>query len=221
MSNYFFGFGKREAGIAKIEGKNLQLFLLVSSSRRSLWYHSSTMILLVGASASGKTEIAKYLQSHYGIKKVVTHTTRAMRCGETQDVDYHFVTQDEFSHLKAKNAFVETTNYNGNEYGSSKAEVADDKVLIVDPTGLQAFIKLNNPRIITFFLDAKEETRRQRMAQRGDGKNAIESRIENDRKEFDLSRIGNPDFILSTDTKSVEELANEILNLYKQKLNLL
>lgn len=186
-----------------------------------MWYDTSTMILLVGASASGKTEIAKYLQAHYGIKKVVTHTTRAMRSGERQDVDYHFVSKDQFEQLKKENAFVETTHYNGNEYGSSKAEVADDKVLIVDPTGLQAFIKLNDPRIITFFLDAKEETRRQRMTQRGDEKAAIESRIQNDKKEFDLSRIGQPDFILKTDQDSVEKLSNEILNLYKQKLSLL
>ena len=168
------------------------------------------MILLVGASASGKTEIAKYLQAHYGIKKVITHTTRPMRSGERQD-----------DQLKKEDSFVETTHYNGNEYGSSKAEVADDKVLIVDPVGLQAFIKLNNPRIITFFLDAKEETRRKRMAQRGDEKSAIESRIQNDKKEFDLSRIGHPDFILTTDQDSVEKLSNDILNLYQQKLSLL
>lgn len=195
--------------------------MLVSTEQFSLWYHTSAMILLVGASASGKTEIAKYLQAHYGIKKVITHTTRPMRSGERQDVDYHFVSKEQFDQLKKEDSFVETTHYNGNEYGSSKAEVADDKVLIVDPVGLQAFIKLNNPRIITFFLDAKEETRRKRMAQRGDEKSAIESRIQNDKKEFDLSRIGHPDFILTTDQDSVEKLSNDILNLYQQKLSLL
>ena len=158
--------------------------MLVSTEQFSLWYHTSAMILLVGASASGKTEIAKYLQAHYGIKKVITHTTRPMRSGERQDVDYHFVSKEQFDQLKKEDSFVETTHYNGNEYGSSKAEVADDKVLIVDPVGLQAFIKLNNPRIITFFLDAKEETRRKRMAQRGDEKSSIESRIQDDKKEF-------------------------------------
>ena len=59
------------------------------------------------------------------------------------------------------------------------------------------------------------------MAQRGDEKSAIESRIQNDKKEFDLSRIGHPDFILTTDQDSVEKLSNDILNLYQQKLSLL
>ena len=44
------------------------------------------MIVLVGPSASGKTEAAKLLYSIYGIKKVITHTTRPMRIGEKDDV---------------------------------------------------------------------------------------------------------------------------------------
>ena len=92
--------------------------MLVSTEQFSLWYHTSTMILLVGASASGKTEIAKYLQAHYGIKKVITHTTRPMRSGERQDVDYHFVSKEQFDQLKKEDSFVETTHYNGNEYVS-------------------------------------------------------------------------------------------------------
>ena len=68
------------------------------------------MILLVGASASGKTEIAKYLRTRYGMVKAITHTTRAMRVGERQDVDYHFVSKDEFLRLKGEAAFVERTS---------------------------------------------------------------------------------------------------------------
>ena len=54
------------------------------------------MILLAGPSASGKTEIAKILMKDFGIRKVVTHTTRPPRIGEKDGVDYHFVTREEF-----------------------------------------------------------------------------------------------------------------------------
>ena len=60
------------------------------------------MIILIGPSASGKTATCLYLQDHYGIRKVVTHTTRAMRVGEVNGVDYHFVTKDEFQKLKCE-----------------------------------------------------------------------------------------------------------------------
>ncbi|MBS7384058.1 MAG: guanylate kinase, partial [Bacilli bacterium] len=53
------------------------------------------MIVITGPSASGKTATCLYLQEHFGIRKVVTHTTRAMRVGEKNDVDYHFVTKEE------------------------------------------------------------------------------------------------------------------------------
>ena len=84
------------------------------------------MIILVGASASGKTEVAKYLKQHYGIKKVVTHTTRSMRTNEVDGVDYHFVDKQTFLALKNQNYFVEVTNYNNNYYGTSRDEVSDD-----------------------------------------------------------------------------------------------
>ena len=94
------------------------------------------MILLIGPSASGKTEISKLLGLRYGISKAITHTTRAPRNGEVYGVDYYFVQEEDFLQLMKRGAFVENTVYNGNHYGCSKAEIADDKVVVVDPNGL-------------------------------------------------------------------------------------
>ena len=46
------------------------------------------MIILVGPSASGKTEIAKILIKEYGYQKFVTTTTRNIRINEKDNVDY-------------------------------------------------------------------------------------------------------------------------------------
>ena len=142
------------------------------------------MIVLVGPSASGKTEAAKLLYSIYGIKKVITHTTRPMRIGEKDDVDYHFVSKEEFLTLKEKNYFIETTLYNGNYYGTSKSEVSDNKVLIVDPNGVKSILSLNDPRIIIFRLNADSTTRFNRMIIRGDSIENIEQRISKDKDVF-------------------------------------
>ena len=64
------------------------------------------MIILVGASASGKTEVAKYLIKNYGFEKVVTFTTRVKRPSEIDKIDYNFVTKDQFLKLKDENFFV-------------------------------------------------------------------------------------------------------------------
>ena len=90
------------------------------------------MIILVGASASGKTVVAKDLAARYGYTKAITHTTRPKREGEINGVDYFFVTKKEFLDMESRGEFVETTWYNGNFYGCSKAQVADDKCVVVE-----------------------------------------------------------------------------------------
>ena len=89
------------------------------------------MIVLSGASASGKTEVAKMLASKYGITKVITTTTRPMRVGEVDGRDYFFVTKEQFEQMIRNDEFVEFTIYNGNYYGSTKAQIGENKVVTV------------------------------------------------------------------------------------------
>ena len=174
------------------------------------------MILLAGPSASGKTEIAKILMKDFGIRKVVTHTTRSPRIGEKDGVDYHFVTREGFNHLLKDGQFVETTSFNGNLYGSSKKEVADDKVLIVDPIGLKTYLSLHDPRIVSFYFDTSEQTRKERMLSRGDSEEAIESRIQHDREAF--KDVAKTTFRIQNESGSLEELAQKVYRLYREEL---
>lgn len=176
------------------------------------------MIILVGASASGKTEVAKMLSCKFNIKKVITHTTRTMRLNEKQDVDYHFVDKNTFQSLKEQNYFVETTFYNDNFYGTSKKEIADNKVLIVDPNGLQAFLALNDERIITFYLYANENTRLQRMLNRGDKKEDALSRIKNDESKFNDDTSKKCHFSIDSEHLDLAQMTEKIYNLYKESL---
>ena len=54
------------------------------------------MLVLVGPSASGKTEATKLLIEKYNLKKLVTYTTRKIRVNEVNGKDYHFISVDEF-----------------------------------------------------------------------------------------------------------------------------
>ena len=174
------------------------------------------MIILIGPSASGKTEIAKKLISTFGYKKFVTATTRNKRVGEIDGIDYYFISVDEFKENLANNKFIETTIYNNNYYGSYKSEMDDNKVLIVEPNGLKAFQSLNDPHIISFFIDSSEEDRYERMLKRGDEINDIKRRLHNDRKLF-YENI-KTDFRIINKNKSLEELSIDINNLYLKKI---
>ncbi|NCA96828.1 MAG: guanylate kinase [Bacteroidia bacterium] len=172
------------------------------------------MIILVGASASGKTEIAKILAQKYGIAKAITHTTRDMRDGERNGVDYFFVSKDEFAILAKQNVFVETTLYNGNNYGCSKSQVNDDKAVIVDPNGLKSFQALNDPRVITFYIEADESTRYQRMLSRGDSIANALKRIENDKKDFKPENVAAVDHVIINQDTTLEEAADIVYRKY-------
>ena len=177
------------------------------------------MIVLAGASASGKTEVAKMLAAKYGIVKAITTTTRDMRVGEVNGRDYFFVSKEEFKQMIADNRFVEFTTYNENLYGSTKDQIAMNKCVVVDPAGLKAYIALNNPDIITFFLDSKEETRRQRMHLRGDDEEKIKNRLIHDREAFKAERIPVVNYHIDSETKSVEEVADMIYQIYQEFLS--
>jgi len=176
------------------------------------------MIVLAGASASGKTEAAKMLASKYGITKVITTTTRPMRVGEVHARDYFFVSEEEFKKMIEDDRFVEYTSYNGYYYGSTKDQIAPDKCVVIDPAGLKAYIELNDDSIITFFLDSSEETRHKRMMERGDKLENVISRLEHDKKAFRPESLPVVDYHINTEVFNVEEVADLIYKVYKEQL---
>ena len=176
------------------------------------------MIVLSGASASGKTEAAKMLMAKYGILKAITTTTRPMRIHEQNGKDYFFVTKEEFERLIKEDHFVEHTIYNGNYYGSSKDQIANDRVVVIDLEGLKSYSRLDDPRIVTFYLDTCEEIRYKRMLERGDKKEDAVRRLENDRKIFAKGNIPKTNYYIDSENKSIEEVADEIFRLYSEHL---
>jgi len=177
------------------------------------------MIILIGASASGKTEVAKILRTKYNLQKVITHTTRPMRVNEVNGIDYFFVDEKEFRQLAFEGKFIETTKYNGNYYGTSRAQVKDDKVLIIDPNGLKAFRDIGDSHIVSFLFQVDQITRYNRMIERGDDANAAHKRIINDQSKFTLSNVGRTDYIIDSENFNLDEVCEKVYSLYIHTLN--
>lgn len=76
--------------------------------------------VVAAPSGTGKTTVCRrVVDSDPGIVFSVSHTTRAMRAGEREGHDYHFVSEDEFQALVAEGAFLEHARYNQCHYGTS------------------------------------------------------------------------------------------------------
>ena len=177
------------------------------------------MLILIGPSASGKTEVAKLLARKYNITKIVTYTTRAPRINEVDGVDYNFVTVDEFAKLTQEDFFVETTYYNSNYYGTAKKDIKDDKCVILDPNGLKSFLALNDERIVSVFLDSDEKTRFNRMLLRKDSVEDAEKRLINDRIAFNLANLQGISFIVNSGDITLTDLTDKVMELYQGVLN--
>ena len=176
------------------------------------------MIVLSGASASGKTEAAKMLMVKYGIQKAITTTTRPMRCNEQNGKDYFFVSNDEFEQMIKDDKFVEHTIYNGNRYGSTKSQIADNRSVVIDLEGLKSYSALNDKRIVTFYLSTSEDVRYARMLERGDTKEDAVRRIKTDRILFADENIPRVNYRINSENKTIEQVADEIYRLYCKQL---
>ena len=73
----------------------------------------SKIFYLMGKSASGKDTIYKRLiqDETLGLKTIVSYTTRPMREGEQDGVEYHFVSEEKLAELKAEGKVIECRDY--------------------------------------------------------------------------------------------------------------
>lgn len=96
------------------------------------------MLVILGESGSGKSTLEKYIIENTYFKKAISYTTRPMRNGEVNGVDYYFVDEDEFNKLESEGFFLETASYSANwRYGLPKSECTNDRIAILTPKGLR------------------------------------------------------------------------------------
>lgn len=174
------------------------------------------MIILVGASATGKSVVAKKMIEQYKMEKVVTYTTRQMRIGEVDGIDYHFVSIEDFLEKKDKGFFLETAFYNNNYYGTAYEDISKNKVLIVEPNGANIYYEKLKNEVFIVYLKASIDARKKRMMERGDLPDSINKRLDGDVKYFDFDNFKMINLVVDTENISIDEVANIIYNKYKE-----
>ena len=173
------------------------------------------MLILVGPSASGKTQIVKILIEKYGLKKMVTYTSREKRPGEVDGIDYFFLSKEEFEKRIDEGFFIEYVVYNGNYYGTAISQVSSDKVVILEPTGLKHYLNKIKDDVKVVFLRCSREIVRIRMQGRGDHFEIINKRLDLDEKVFNKEVMKLADWIVDTSASNIYDNALEIYMLYK------
>lgn len=82
------------------------------------------LLVLSAPSGGGKSSIARnLLQGRDDLGYSVSATTRPMREGEREGVDYHFLSREEFLRRREAGEFLETATYGGHLYGTLRSEI--------------------------------------------------------------------------------------------------
>ncbi len=144
-----------------------------------------TLYIISAPSGAGKTSLVKaLLDNSEQIRVSVSHTTRAMRPGEVDGVNYHFVDHDTFRQMREQEAFLEHAEVFGNCYGTSRRWVEQtlqqgfDLILEIDWQGAQQVRRLMPDAQSIFILPPSQEALRQRLNNRGqDSEEIIEARM--------------------------------------------
>ncbi|WP_105956428.1 nucleoside/nucleotide kinase family protein [Apilactobacillus quenuiae] len=148
------------------------------------------LIVITGATGSGKTTIRNYLVNQYHIAKVITHTTRYPRRNEKNDIDYYFEDDASF----AKKHFLEQVEYSNAKYGSSyeglKKAWHNNPVaaIVLDTQGAITYLNKLGDQAIIFFIQVNDHNSlKKRMIERGDSKEKIKQRLCSAEYERDLN----------------------------------
>ncbi|NTV04095.1 guanylate kinase, partial [bacterium] len=151
------------------------------------------MILLIsGPSGAGKTTFVRaLLADDPRVRFSVSTTTRPIRPGEREGVDYHYVDDAEFDRLVAAGAFVEWAHVHDRRYGTRRDHIqamidrGEVPLLDLDVQGGKSVIDLYGDELVSVFVfppswDALEARLRSRAT---DGPEVIATRLRNARWE--------------------------------------
>lgn len=147
--------------------------------------HKKNILFVLSApSGAGKTSIFRELLiRHPELCESISYTTRPMRAGEREGVDYHFVSREQFDRMVGEGAFAEWAEVHGNRYGTAKAALlqAEGAVLLdIDVQGAAQLRASGLEGVFIFVLPPSMEELRQRLSGRNtDSAEVIERRMQN------------------------------------------
>ena len=150
------------------------------------------LIVFAAPSGAGKSSIIKEIVSNNeNIELSVSATTRTPREGETHGKDYFFISDKEFNDLKEKEAFIESANVHGHQYGTLKTFVEEklenniSVVLDIDVQGFSQISESIKDIISIFIIPPSLDELKKRLVLRGlDTEEVINKRLINAKKEL-------------------------------------
>lgn len=184
-------------------------------------------VVFSGPSGAGKSTLLKKLMKEYenvfGFS--VSHTTRSPRQGEENGRDYHYVTRDAMQAAIDNDEFIESAEFSGNLYGTSKAAVRAVQtknlicILDIDMQGVKNIKKTDlNPIYISIQPPSMEILEKRLRDRKTESEENLQKRLRAARMDMEFSKEpGIFDFVVVND--KLEEAYEKLKQALLEEIN--
>lgn len=189
-------------------------------------YKSGAILVLSGPSGAGKSSLINEIINDIGdCYFSISTTTRQMRTGESEGVQYHFVSEEEFKKDIEDDNFLEYAIVHGNYYGTSLKPVKEalsKKKLVLFDIDVQGNTLVNNRLgdiTTSVFISPPtlSELKRRLVNRSTDSQEVIDRRIQMAKKE--IQRISEYDYLLvNDDLKKAADVLRVIAKAARMKI---
>ena len=199
------GVGHRQIELLRQE------FLLIKNSRKS-----GKLLVVSGPSGVGKSTITNRLRTDQRFWISVSVTTRSIRTGEVDGIDYIFVAENEFNQMIKDNQFLEWADFAGAKYGTPRKSVEEalalgkNVILEIELNGARQVRKNSKEAVLIFIEPPSWEELTTRLINRGtESEHSTQARLERAKEE--LSAAAEFDHVVIN--HQVEQSVAELVSL--------
>ena len=180
------------------------------------------LFILSGPSGAGKGTLReRALKNVEDLVYSISCTTRQPRAGETNGVEYRFISLQDFEERIKLNKFLEYANVHGCYYGTLRADVereldaGRDVLLEIDVQGAEQVKNILHDAILIFIMPPSREILEARLRARGtESEDVLQVRLKN--AELEMSRAGNYNHvIINNDLELAAKELKEIILSYR------
>ena len=179
------------------------------------------IFIISAPSGCGKTSLVRELcQSYSFLSQTISYTTRAVRSGEMDGSDYHFISKEGFIKKQGNNEFIESQRVYDNYYGTSYDSIdaihrnGKDAILEIDYKGMM-LIKSKIPSAKSIYIIPPSiKELENRLLDRGlDTTEVIKNRVSQAQKELRFVKFADYTVINDDFSMAAKSLKSIILNL--------
>lgn len=184
------------------------------------------LFIVSGPSGVGKgTVLKEVFKMRADLHFSISATTRAPREGEENGVHYHFMSREEFAHIRENGGFFENAEFCGNCYGTLNSEVFDylekgiNVILEIEVQGALQIKKKYPEGVFLYVAPPSLKVLEERLkGRKTEDDETIKKRL--DTAKWEITNIGEYDYIVVNDDISVAACEiNSIINAEHTKVS--